>query len=66
MGESPAATPSPASGDMMALRYQRLVLLNRISISLFGDKPFSAALPEACHAAMAPENERFADSASPL
>ena len=37
----------------MALRYQRLVLLNRMSIALFGDKPLAAALPEACHAAMA-------------
>ena len=54
MGDSPAAaTPAPSSSDMMALRYQRLVLLNRMSIALFGDKPFSAAVPEACHAAMA-------------
>ena len=54
MGDSSAAaTPPPASGDLMALRYQRLVLLNRMSVSLFGDKPFAAALPEACHAAMA-------------
>ncbi len=37
----------------MALRYQRLVLLNRMSVALFGDKPFPAALTEACHAAMA-------------
>ncbi len=41
------------SGDSMALRYQRLVLLNRMSIALFGDKTFAASLPEACHAAMA-------------
>ncbi|MBI2788869.1 MAG: PAS domain S-box protein [Elusimicrobia bacterium] len=47
MGDSPAAT------DMLAVRYQRLVLLNRMSVALFGDKPFAAALPEACHAAMA-------------
>jgi PAS domain S-box-containing protein len=53
MGDSPAATPAPASSDMMAVRYQRLVLLNRMSVALFGDKPFAAALPEACHAAMA-------------
>lgn len=54
MGDPPAAaTPPPASGDTMAVRYQRLVLLNRMSVALFGDKPFAAALPEACHAAMA-------------
>lgn len=53
MGDSPADAAPPASGGLMAVRYQRLVLLNRISISLFGDKPFAAALPEACHAAMA-------------
>ncbi len=45
--------PAPASPNSMALRYQRLVLLNRMSIALFGDRPFTAALPEACHAAMA-------------
>ncbi len=52
MADSPAV-PAPSAGDSMALRYQRLVLLNRMSIALFGDKPFAAALPEACHAAMA-------------
>ena len=38
---------------MMALRYQRLVLLNRMSVALFGDRPFSGAVAEAGHAAMA-------------
>ena len=37
----------------MALRYQRLVLLNRMSGALFGDRPLDVSLPEACHAAMA-------------
>jgi PAS domain S-box-containing protein len=37
----------------MARRYQRLVFLNNISAALFGDKPFAAAVSEACHAAMA-------------
>jgi len=37
----------------MTARYQRLVLLNRMSIALFGDKPFATSVPEACHAAMA-------------
>lgn len=54
MGDSPADVPTPpSSSESMALRYQRLVLLNRMSLALFGDKPFSASLPEACHAAMA-------------
>ena len=39
--------------SQLAVRYQRLVLLNRMSIALFGDKPLTTALPEACHAAMA-------------
>ncbi len=43
----------PASASPLEIRYQRLVLLNRISAALFGDKPFADALPEACHAAMA-------------
>jgi PAS domain S-box-containing protein len=50
---SAPATPPPLSSESMAMRYQRLVLLNRMSIALFGDKPLAAALPEACHAAMA-------------
>lgn len=53
MGDSPAATTPPSSGELMAVRYQRLVLLNRMSIALFGDKPFAEGLTEACHAAMA-------------
>jgi PAS domain S-box-containing protein len=54
MGDPGAAAPiPPSSSDSMALRYQRLVLLNRMSIALFGDKSFAAALPDACHAAMA-------------
>lgn len=52
MDEPKAAAPE-SSSISMALRYQRLVLLNRMSIALFGDRPFSASLPEACHAAMA-------------
>ena len=52
MGDSPSLTP-PTSSDSMAMRYQRLVLLNRMSIALFGEKAFAAALSEACHAAMA-------------
>lgn len=42
-----------SEGTPLAVRYQRLVLLNRMSAALFGDKPFLQALPEACHAAMA-------------
>ena len=53
MGDSPPAPLTDASSESMVIRYQRLVLLNRMSIALFGDKPFSQALPEACHAAMA-------------
>lgn len=53
MGDSPAATTPPSSGELMAVRYQRLVLLNRMSVALFGDKPFAEGLTEACHAAMA-------------
>ena len=53
MGDSSSAATPPSSGELMAVRYQRLVLLNRMSVALFGDKPFAAALPEACHAAMA-------------
>ena len=53
MGDSPAATTPPSPGELMAVRYQRLVLLNRMSIALFGDKPFAEGLTEACHAAMA-------------
>ena len=52
MGDSTADSPA-LPRDLMAQRYQRLVLLNRMSIALFGDKPFAAALPEALHAAMA-------------
>ena len=50
MGES---APTAPGSSQLAIRYQRLVLLNRMSIALFGDKPFTTALPEACHAAMA-------------
>ncbi|UPT74370.1 MAG: ATP-binding protein [Elusimicrobiota bacterium] len=39
--------------SLMALRYQRLVLLNRMSVALFGDRPFAASIAEAGHAAMA-------------
>ncbi|MBI5245889.1 MAG: PAS domain S-box protein [Elusimicrobia bacterium] len=53
MGDSPQADPAVLPRDLMTQRYQRLVLLNRMSVALFGDKPFAAALPEACHAAMA-------------
>ncbi len=52
MGDSPSAAPQFSSAAT-ALRYQRLVLLNRMSIALFGDKPFAAGLTDACHAAMA-------------
>ncbi len=54
MGDPAATVPqTPPSGDSMAMRYQRLVLLNRMSVALFGDKPFSESVVEACHAAMA-------------
>jgi two-component system sensor histidine kinase VicK len=42
-----AETPAPDSP--LAARYQRLSLLNRMSLELFSDKPFSRALAEACH-----------------
>jgi len=37
----------------MAERYQRLSLLHRMSLELFSDKPFPAALNEACRIALA-------------
>ncbi|MBI3288663.1 MAG: PAS domain S-box protein [Elusimicrobia bacterium] len=51
--DEPSADAAPASSNQLAARYQRLVLVNRMSMALFGDKPFAAALPEACHTAMA-------------
>jgi len=49
--EPPSAGPS---GDTaLAARYQRLALLNRMSLELFSDKPFDAALSGACHTALA-------------
>jgi PAS domain S-box-containing protein len=53
MDDLAPAAPLPPSTDSMTARYQRLVLLNRMSIALFGDKPLAASVPEACHAAMA-------------
>lgn len=41
-------TPASAGGELAA-RFQRLSLLNRMSLELFSDKPFSRALAEACH-----------------
>jgi PAS domain S-box-containing protein len=49
MGESP-----------LAERYQRLSLLHRMSLELFSDKPFPAALAEACRIALALTGARAA------
>lgn len=46
-------TAGPAADTALAARYQRLALLNRMSLELFGDKPFAAALTGACHTALA-------------
>lgn len=42
-----------SAGAPLAARYQRLALLNRMSMEIFGDKPFEAALAEACHTCLA-------------
>lgn len=43
----------PSGDTALAARYQRLALLNRMSLELFSDKPFDAALTGACHTALA-------------
>jgi len=53
MDATPPAELAPAMNVTMAQRYQRLVLINRMSVALFGDKPFAEGLSEGCHAAMA-------------
>jgi PAS domain S-box-containing protein len=53
----PAAAPAPAT---LAARYQRLVLLNRMSLELFADKPFNEALSEACSTILALTGARYA------
>ncbi|OGR96517.1 MAG: hypothetical protein A2V88_09705 [Elusimicrobia bacterium RBG_16_66_12] len=51
----PVEPPSagPTADTALAARYQRLALLNRMSLELFSDKPFAAALTGACHTALA-------------
>ncbi len=50
----PVETPTGPPGDTaLAARYQRLALLNRMSLELFSDKPFAVALTGACHTALA-------------
>jgi PAS domain S-box-containing protein len=44
---------TPVERDALVLRYQRLVLINRMASALFADKPFAEALTEACHATLA-------------
>lgn len=44
-----SAEPPIGADTALAARYQRLSLLNRMSLELFSDKPFSRALAEACH-----------------
>jgi PAS domain S-box-containing protein len=45
--------PVPADAAGLAARYQRLSLLHRMSLELFADKPFAAALSEASRIALA-------------
>ncbi len=51
LGASAPAAPAaaPAADSALAARFQRLSLLNRMSLELFSDKPFPLALSEACH-----------------
>ena len=44
-----AAEAAPAGDPALAARFQRLSLLNRMSLELFSDKPFPQALSQACH-----------------
>jgi PAS domain S-box-containing protein len=58
-----AAAPAPAaeaSGPSLAARYQRLVLLNRMSLELFADKPFADALCDASSTVLALTGARYA------
>lgn len=54
---APVATSPPAaaepSGTSLAARYQRLVLLNRMSLELFSGRPFAEALAQACSTILA-------------
>lgn len=52
---APLLAPEAAAAekDGVAARYQRLVLLNRISLELFGGKPFREALEDACRTTLA-------------
>ncbi|MCX5793878.1 MAG: hypothetical protein NTY77_00090, partial [Elusimicrobia bacterium] len=60
----PVATAAPAAaapaGPSLAARYQRLVLLNRMSLELFADKPFSEALLQACSTILALTQAKYA------
>ncbi|MBI5240104.1 MAG: diguanylate cyclase, partial [Elusimicrobia bacterium] len=56
----PAAAPAEAAGPSLAARYQRLVLLNRMSLELFADKPFAEALSDACSTVLALTGARYA------
>ncbi|MDD5627771.1 MAG: ATP-binding protein [Elusimicrobia bacterium] len=49
----PAADSSAAGAPSLTARYQRLVLLNRMSLELFADKPFAEALADACGTVLA-------------
>jgi PAS domain S-box-containing protein len=57
-----AAPPIPAetSGTILAARYQRLVLLNRMSLELFADKPAAEALSDACSTILALTGAKYA------
>ncbi|MCX5795511.1 MAG: hypothetical protein NTY77_08475, partial [Elusimicrobia bacterium] len=60
----PVATAPPAAaapaGPTLAARYQRLVLLNRMSLELFADQPFSEALLQACSTILALTQANYA------
>jgi PAS domain S-box-containing protein len=58
-----SVSPPPAaesSGASLAARYQRLVLLNRMSLELFADKPFADALSDACSTILALTGAKYA------
>jgi PAS domain S-box-containing protein len=58
----PAAPPAPAetSGTALAARYQRLVLLNRMSLELFADKPAEDALSDSFSTILALTGAKYA------
>ncbi|HAM35298.1 MAG TPA: hypothetical protein DEB40_11465 [Elusimicrobia bacterium] len=66
--QGPAAMPAaavPTSGEAglagasLVSRYQRLVLLNRMSLELFSDQPFPKALAAACSTILALTGARY-------